>query len=128
MIPAAAPPCQPAAAAGAADAGAQRVLAGAPPVDYMREMERHGRAAVATLVLGIAALTFSLLPFLLPLGVLTGAAALITGLLMRRHTLRVNIPEDRKNVAGRWCGLIGLLLSLVTFLLLLVATLGATAA
>lgn len=47
---------------------------------------------------------------------------------MRRHTLRVNIPEDRKNVAGRWCGLIGLLLSLVTFLLLLVATLGATAA
>lgn len=102
--------------------------AGAPPVDYMREMERHGRAAVATLVLGIAALTFSLLPFLLPLGVLIGAAALITGLLMRRHTLRVNIPEDRKNVAGRWCGLIGLLLSLVTFLLLLVATLGATAA
>lgn len=102
--------------------------AGAPPVDCMREMERHGRAAVATLVLGIAALTFSLLPFLLPLGVLTGAAALITGLLMRRHTLRVNIPEDRKNVAGRWCGLIGLLLSLVTFLLLLVATLGATAA
>ena len=47
---------------------------------------------------------------------------------MRRYTQRINIPEDRKNAIGRWCGLVGLLLSLVTLVMLIIAAVGANAA
>lgn len=97
-------------------------------VDYSLEMDRHGRASIFTLVLGIAALVLAFIPTLLPFSLLASAAALITGLLMRRYTQRINIPEDRKNAIGRWCGLVGLLLSLVTLVMLIIAAVGANAA
>ena len=96
------------------------------PVDYGQEMDRHSRQSIATLVLGIAGLTLALVPMLAPAALVVNAAALILGLLLRRRTRRINIPEDRKNAAGRWCGLIGLAFVLLTAVLLVISALGAT--
>ena len=95
------------------------------PVDYGQEMDRHSRQSIATLVLGIAGLVLAFWPVLAPAALVVNAAALILGLLLRRRTRRINIPEDRKNVAGRWCALIGLVFVLMTAVLLVVSVLGA---
>lgn len=95
------------------------------PVDFAQEMERHSRISILTMVLGIAGLTLAFVPMLVLPALLVCAAALVTGLLLRRYTRRINIPEDKKNAAGRWCGLIGLLLCLLTVVLFVVALVGA---
>ena len=66
------------------------------PVDYGQEMDRHSRQSIATLVLGIAGLVLAFWPLLAPAALVVNAAALVLGLLLRRRTRRINIPEDRK--------------------------------
>ena len=95
------------------------------PVDYGQEMDRHSRQSIATLVLGIAGLTLALVPMLAPAALVFNVVALVLGLLLRRRTRRINIPEDRKNAAGRWCGLIGLVFVLLTAVLLVISVPGA---
>ena len=95
------------------------------PVDYGQEMDRHSRQSIATLVRGIAGLVLAFWPLLAPAALVVNAAALVLGLLLRRRTRRINIPEDRKNAAGRWCALLGLVFMLLTAVPLVISVPGA---
>lgn len=94
------------------------------PIDFAHKMEKHSRISFFSMVLGILGVVLSLFPTLALLALCTSAVALAAGLVFRRQTLRLNIPEDTKNAVGRWCGLIGLSLSVLTIVLTIIAMIG----
>lgn len=96
-------------------------------IDYSALMQRHSRLALVPLIVGGAGLLLALLlPAYSILSFPVSLAGWIIGLLGRRHSRRVNIPEDKKNAIGRICGLVGALLSLLTTLMLILAVISAS--
>ena len=94
-------------------------------IDYSALMQRHSRMAFVPLIVGVAGLLLALWPAFSIMAFPIALTGWIVGMLGRRYTRKVNIPEDKKNAIGRVCGFVGALLSLLTTLLLLLAVMTA---
>lgn len=80
------------------------------------ELEQHRSSATVAMVLGILGDVLFFPPVINVAGLVLSILALVRANKNRRFALDYAITEDGKNIAGRWCGIAGIVLNALSIL------------
>lgn len=80
------------------------------------ELEQHRSDATTAMVLGILGDVLFFPPVINVAGLVLSILALVRANKNRRFALDYALTEDSKNVAGRWCGIAGIVLNVLSIL------------